>query len=121
MAGILAAWDEVAPQFERLVGPIGAWPAVIDIASHEHDIRGPVRRPGARDAEVVWQSAGWLLTRLRPPLPLRVAVEDADLRAWPPGTSSSSRAPVMLQRPGPIHALERRRPRHGSRSVTQRG
>jgi len=40
MAGILAAWDEVAPQFERLVGTIGAWPAVIDIASHEHDVRG---------------------------------------------------------------------------------
>lgn len=83
LAGILAAWDEVAPQFERLVGTLGAWPAVIDIASHEHDIRGAAGRPGARDAEVVWQSAGWLLTRLRPPVPLRVAVEDAEFRAGP--------------------------------------
>ncbi len=83
LAGILAAWDEVAPQFERLVGTIGAWPAVIDIASHEHDIRGAAGRPGARDAEVVWQSAGWLLTRLRPPVPLRVVVEDAEFRAGP--------------------------------------
>ncbi len=40
-------------------------------------------RPGARDAEIVWQSAGWLLTRLRPRLPLRVAVEDAEFRAGP--------------------------------------
>jgi len=83
LAGILAAWDEVAPQFERLVGTLGAWPAVIDIASHEHDIRGAAGRPGARDAEVVWQSAGWLLTRLRPPVPLRVVVEDAEFRAGP--------------------------------------
>ena len=83
LAGILAAWDEVAPQFERLVGSLGAWPAVIDIASHEHDIRAAVGRPGARDAEIVWQSASWLLTRLRPPVPLRVAVEDAEFRAGP--------------------------------------
>jgi uncharacterized protein (TIGR03083 family) len=83
LAGILAAWDEVVSQFERLVGTLGAWPAVVDIASHEHDIRGAVGRPGARDAEVVWQSAGWLLTRLRPPVPLRVAVEDAEFRAGP--------------------------------------
>ena len=83
LAGILAAWAEVAPQFEQLVGTLGAWPAVIDIASHEHDIRGAVGRPGARDAEVVWQSAGWLLARLRPPVPLRVVVEDAEFRAGP--------------------------------------
>ena len=56
---------------------------MIDIASHEHDIRGAAGRPGARDAEVVWQSAGWLLTRLRPPVPLRVVVEDAEFRAGP--------------------------------------
>ena len=42
---------------------------MIDIASHEYDIRGAVSRPGARDAEVVWQSAGWLLTRCGPPFP----------------------------------------------------
>lgn len=83
LAGILAVWDEVAPHSERLVGTIGAWPTVIDIASHEHDIRGAVSRPGARDAGVVWQSAGWLLTRLRLPVPLRVAVEDAEFRAGP--------------------------------------
>ena len=83
LAGILAAWGEVAPPFERLVGALGAWPAVVDIASHEQDIRAAVGKPGGRDAEVVWQSSGWLLTRLRPPVPLRVAVEDAEFRAGP--------------------------------------
>ena len=83
LAGILTAWEDVAPQFERVVGTLGAWPAVVDIASHEHDIRAAVGKPGGRDAEVVWQSAGWLLTGLRPPVPLRVAVEDAEFRAGP--------------------------------------
>ena len=83
LAGILTAWEDVAPQFERVVGTLEAWPAVVDIASHEHDIRAAVGKPGGRDAEVVWQSAGWLLTRLRPPVPLRVAVEDAEFRAGP--------------------------------------
>jgi uncharacterized protein (TIGR03083 family) len=83
LAGILAAWQGTAPRFEALVGTLRAWPAVIDLAAHEQDIRGAVGRPGARDAEVVWHSAGWLLRRLRPPVPLRVAVEDAEFRAGP--------------------------------------
>ena len=80
---ILAAWHDAAPRFERLVGARTVWPAVIDIASHEQDIRGAVGRPGGRDAEVIWHGAGWLLTRLRPPVALAVAVEDAEFRAGP--------------------------------------
>jgi serine/threonine protein kinase len=30
---------------------------------------GQAGRPGGRDAEVIWQGADWLLSRLRPPLP----------------------------------------------------
>ena len=51
---ILAAWHDAAPRFGRIVGARTVWPAVIDIASHEQDIRGAVGRPGARDAEVIW-------------------------------------------------------------------
>ena len=67
VAEILAAWQDAAPQFEQFVRARKAWPAVIDIASHEQDIRAAVGRPGARDAEVIWHSSDWLLTRLRPP------------------------------------------------------
>ena len=84
MARILAAWQDVAPQFEQFVRARKAWTAVIDIASHEQDIRAAVDRPGARDTEVIWHSSDWLLTRLRPPVALIVAVEDAQYRAGPP-------------------------------------
>ena len=84
VARILAAWQDVAPQFEQFVRARKAWTAVIDIASHEQDIRAAVGRPGARDTEVIWHSSDWLLTRLRPPVALIVAVEDAQYRAGPP-------------------------------------
>jgi uncharacterized protein (TIGR03083 family) len=84
VAEILAAWQDAAPQFEQFVRARKAWPAVIDIASHEQDIRAAVGRPGARDAEVIWHSADWLLSRLRPPVALTVTVEDAEYRCGPP-------------------------------------
>ena len=83
LAAILAAWAQAATQFEQLVGNLRVWPAVIDLASHEQDIRAAVGRPGGRDAEVVWHGAGWLLTQLRLPVPLRVTVEDGEFRAGP--------------------------------------
>ncbi|HUK69569.1 MAG TPA: maleylpyruvate isomerase N-terminal domain-containing protein [Streptosporangiaceae bacterium] len=83
VSDVLARWAAIAPEFERLVGEFRVRAAVIDIASHEHDIRGALGRPGARDAEVVWRSAEWLLTGLQPPVPLRVVVEDAQFRLGP--------------------------------------
>ena len=57
---------------------------MIDISSHEQDIRAAVGPPGARDTEIIWHSSDWLLTRLRTPVALMVAVEDAQYRAGPP-------------------------------------
>jgi uncharacterized protein (TIGR03083 family) len=82
---ILDAWDEVAPRFEELIGAGKAWRAVIDLVSHEHDIRGALSRPGARDSEAVRRCAQLLLTGLRSPVPLRVTVEDAEFRVGPDG------------------------------------
>ena len=83
MPQTLAGWTELAPRFEEIVAAFRVWPAVIDVASHEQDIRGAVGQPGARDSEVVWHAAGYLLRRLRPPVPLRVVVEDAEFRLGP--------------------------------------
>jgi uncharacterized protein (TIGR03083 family) len=83
LAGLLALWQEHAPQFERDIAASGVWPAVIDAASHEQDIRGALGQPGARDCEAVRLSAGNLLRWLDPPVPLRVTVEDAQYRTGP--------------------------------------
>lgn len=80
LAGILAAWAAAAPAFGQLIATSRPWPAVIDIASHEQDIRTALGEPGARDTEVIRECAGRLLRWLRPPVPLRVVVEDAEFQ-----------------------------------------
>lgn len=78
---ILGVWDANATQFEELASALKVWPAVIDVTSHEHDIRTAVGRPGARDTESVWQCAELLLSGLQAPAGLRIAVEDAEFGA----------------------------------------
>ncbi len=85
MTRTLAGWTAGAPQFEEVISAFDIPPAVIDVASHEQDIRGALGRPGARDCPAVQQMAGWLLQRLRTPVPVRVTVEDAEFRAGPDG------------------------------------
>ncbi len=80
---ILAAWDAAAAGFAEVIASARVWPAVIDVASHEQDIRGALGVPGARDAEVVTECAGRLLRWLRPAVPLRVIVEDGEFRLGP--------------------------------------
>jgi uncharacterized protein (TIGR03083 family) len=84
MARTLAGWAELAPRFEEIVAAFKVWPAVIDVASHEQDIRGAVGRPGARDTHVIREMSGWLLARLSPPVRLRVTVEDTQIQVGPP-------------------------------------
>jgi uncharacterized protein (TIGR03083 family) len=85
VAQTLAGWTELAPRFEEVVAAFKVWPAVIDVASHEQDIRGAVGLPGARDTEVIREMSGWLLARLSPPVRVRVTVEDRQIRVGPDG------------------------------------
>jgi uncharacterized protein (TIGR03083 family) len=85
MARTLAEWGAGAPRFEELISAFNVPEAVIDVASHEQDIRGALDLPGARDCEAIWVMGGWLLERLRTPVPVCVAVEDAEFRAGPDG------------------------------------
>jgi uncharacterized protein (TIGR03083 family) len=89
MGQTLAGWTELAPRFEEVVAAFKVWPAVIDVASHEQDIRGAVGRPGARETEVIREMSGWLLARLSPPVRLCVTVEDTQIQVGPDG------APVL--------------------------
>lgn len=83
ISGMLAAWAQTAPRFAEVVATFEVWPAVIDIASHEQDIRGALGRPGARDTEVIRLAAEGLIGSLDPPVPIRVSVEDAGFRVGP--------------------------------------
>jgi uncharacterized protein (TIGR03083 family) len=83
VAEILAAWTDAAAQLDHMAGTTGLEPPLGDIVCHEHDVRGAMRRPGARDSEAVWYISDRLLTDLRPPVPLRVMVEDAQYLCGP--------------------------------------
>jgi uncharacterized protein (TIGR03083 family) len=80
---MLATWAQTAPRFAEVVGAFKVWPAVIDIASHEQDIRGATGQPGARGSEAVRVCADALLSVFDPPVPVRVTVEDREYRAGP--------------------------------------
>ena len=86
LAQILAAWEAAAPAFGQVLASARVWPAVIDVVSHEHDIRGALGVPGARDSEAVTECSSRLLRWLRPAVPLRVVVEDAEFQVGPEHT-----------------------------------
>lgn len=76
---VLDRWARIGAAFERLIDEHAIWPAVVDVVSHEHDIRGAVGRPGARDLPVIRAVSDRLL-RFRPPVPMTIEVEDARVR-----------------------------------------
>jgi uncharacterized protein (TIGR03083 family) len=72
MGEVLAEWSSLGPGLETMMS--GASPAVAnrlvcDVACHEHDLRGALKRPGGRDSDTVDQAlqagVGALDRRLR--------------------------------------------------------
>ncbi len=82
---LLARWDELTPEFASAIDGFEVWPAVLDVATHEQDIRGALGTPGARDSDVVRLGSDRLLRWLQPPVPLRVVVEDGAYDLGPDG------------------------------------
>jgi uncharacterized protein (TIGR03083 family) len=61
LVAILDEWNSNAPQVEPLMdaaGEVGRQ-AVADVATHEHDIRGALARPGARDSDAILIGLGF--------------------------------------------------------------
>ncbi|HEY3672553.1 MAG TPA: maleylpyruvate isomerase family mycothiol-dependent enzyme [Acidimicrobiia bacterium] len=60
--GMLAEWSEHGPVVEAMAGQFGraAGQLVSDAVTHEHDVRGALGRPGARDCDAVLLSVGFL-------------------------------------------------------------
>jgi len=86
LSEMLETWAALAPWAEQVIDERGMWPAVIDVATHEQDIRGAVGRPGARQTPAIWHGAGWLITELRTPMSLVIAVEDGEFTVGPSRT-----------------------------------
>jgi len=80
---LLGDLSGAAARLHQLAGTTGLEPPLGDIACHEHDIRSAIGKPGARDAQSVLWTSDRLLANLRPPVPLRVVVEDAQYRSGP--------------------------------------
>lgn len=80
---LLADWEKAAASSIEagLVSTIRI--SVIDVTSHEHDLRSALSRPGARDSEAVRLVSEMLMETLRPPVPLRVVMEDAEFHVGP--------------------------------------
>lgn len=64
VADLVAEWSTKGPQVEELLGGFPADPVsqlIADTATHEHDIRGGLETPGARDSEAVVIGCAWML------------------------------------------------------------
>lgn len=64
---ILDHWDDVGPQLEAVIPAVPPAPAsqmVFDVTTHEHDLRGALDHPGARDSESIVVGFGFLAKSL---------------------------------------------------------
>jgi uncharacterized protein (TIGR03083 family) len=70
---VLREWERSASQFELVLTKTGAsiLPAAIDVAVHEHDIRGALDLPGEHESETVAITAHRMLDRWMRSLPGR--------------------------------------------------
>ena len=80
---LLAEWAEFGPQFEQLLAgapELIAGQAVFDAATHEHDVRTALGRPGARMSDAMEVSWDWFVgTRAAAGLPtIRFVTERGD-------------------------------------------
>lgn len=83
MPEVLDRWAASAPAFAEMAAAGDVWPAVIDVVTHEHDIRHALAQPGARDSEAVALLAGVLLRWWSPTRAVEVVTADRTVRRGP--------------------------------------
>jgi uncharacterized protein (TIGR03083 family) len=83
---VLEEWNGRAAELEGVLdsfGPAGHQ-LVMDAVTHEHDLRGALGAPGARDSDAVVLGLDWLVKAFQGATGGRVAVEATDTGAsWP--------------------------------------
>jgi len=78
VAEMLTRWSAAAPAFEEAIQAFRVWAAVVDVASHEQDIRGALGLPGARTCPAIRHTAPRLASWLDLPVPVRIVTEHGD-------------------------------------------
>ena len=78
---LLAEWEAGAPGFEQAVTALDIWPAAMDVGTHEHDVRGALGVPGARDDGLVVGAARLLVAELDCGATLEVTFTDVGVTA----------------------------------------
>lgn len=88
---LIAEWEAIAVQLEQALEHVAPGPASLligDVVTHEHDLRGAVKRPGARDSDAVRialeRYVKWFGKRLKD-AGLPSVVVDAGGRTWQAG------------------------------------
>jgi uncharacterized protein (TIGR03083 family) len=113
---VVAEWQGIAGALDEALDAIGGAPEqlVFDTATHEHDLRQALDRPGARDSDAVAIGLGWVLPRWQEASsggagPLRLVAGDHDVTAG----DGEAIATVELEPFEAVRALT------GRRSATQ--
>jgi uncharacterized protein (TIGR03083 family) len=82
VSALLEEWAAVAPRIEAALTGSERRPAVVDVATHEQDIRTALGRPGERDNDAIRAAVGWFVPGIGARLdaaglaPVRVVTED---------------------------------------------
>lgn len=95
-AASLDEWTTLAPGLEEILGAARVWPGVLDVLCHEHDVRGAIDQPGARDVAGIGAGADYLLHVLALPVPVTVRVGDTTYTKGPEATTAGT-APIELE------------------------
>lgn len=80
---LLEAWTAATTRLQHMAASDGLNPPLGDITCHEHDIRGALDRPGARESAAVWHTSDRLIPMLQPSRPVRITVEDGEYLCGP--------------------------------------
>ncbi len=92
---MLARWSAGAAQFEQGIAAFRSWPAVVDVATHEQDIRGALGQPGARDCAAIRQSMHRLMHSIAVPVPLEIITEDGSYAVGGPDDGPGGDVPPL--------------------------
>ena len=95
-AALLATWSVLGPFFEAKLLEKPRWPALIDVLSHEHDVRHSLDRPGASDVPVLATVVDRMIAEMSLPVPLRIAFGSGEARDVGPPTGAPGQPALTL-------------------------